>query len=273
VQGAVEKAMREAKRNTSWISPNTAYEEATRTFVARLIDPRGPMFSKVVAFVERIAFAGMLTSLAQLVVKTTAPGVPDSFQGSELWELNLVDPDNRRPVDFGVRRRLLEGVLRLREAALARGPGPESGAQLLRELWASAEDGRIKLFVTHAMLMCRRAERELFARGGYLPLGVEGERRDNVLAFARVWQRRVVITVVGRFFTQLERDARAHLPTTESWSDTLLRLPPELAVGPLCEILTGRTVTPSGATISLGDAFAAFPIAVLVGTLQGPNDG
>ena len=101
--GAIEKAIREAKRNTSWIDPNRAYEEAVRSFVERLLERDSALRARMGVFASRIMMPGLLTSLAQLVVKATAPGVPDFFQGTELWDFSMVDPDNRRPVDFARR--------------------------------------------------------------------------------------------------------------------------------------------------------------------------
>jgi len=268
VQGAIEKAMREAKRNTSWISPNAAYEEATRTFVARLLERSGPFFPRLAALVERVVRPGMLNSLAQLVLKLTAPGVPDFFQGTELWDLSMVDPDNRRAVDFGERRRALEEMVQPRPVGVSDGVAGQGAANgnLIRELWASAADGRIKLYLTRALLGCRGAERELFARGAYLALQIEGPRRDNVVAFARLWQRRVVITIVGRFFTQLDLDAGG--APSGGWGETRLRLPDLLPLGALTDVLSGSQVTVSSDTLPLADAFATLPFAVLVGDVQ-----
>lgn len=262
VQGAVEKAIREAKRNTSWVNPDSAYEEATRTFVSKLLDAGGPFLPALSAFVQRIGRPALLGSLSQLVVKATAPGVPDFFQGTELWDLSMVDPDNRRAVDFATRRRALDEV-RGAEA-------PAQRAALLRRLWETAEDGRIKLFLTHHLLTLRRAERELLARGAYLPLAAEGGRHDHVVAFARRWQRRVIITLAGRFFAQMGDPAA--LPTG-GWDDTVVRLPPELQVGPLQEVVSGARIEAhregDAQLLSLSRAFAALPMAVLVGDVQG----
>jgi (1->4)-alpha-D-glucan 1-alpha-D-glucosylmutase len=255
VQGAVEKAVREAKRNSSWVNPNVAYEEALRSFVARLLDREGPFARHMGVFVSRIATPGLLTSLAQLVVKATAPGVPDFFQGTELWDFSMVDPDNRRPVDFAKRARLLGELLAQCES---------HRAGLVRELIGAPEDGRIKLFVTSALLACRRKERELFARGEYLPLAVDGQRHDNVVAFARLWQGRIAVTVTGRFFTRLGVDP-SRVPSSSAWGDTIVRLPAETVGRELTDALSGASVRRDGESLRVADLFDPFPFAVLVG--------
>jgi (1->4)-alpha-D-glucan 1-alpha-D-glucosylmutase len=258
VQGAVEKAMREAKRNTSWIHPNPAYEEAVRTFVSRILDPKGTLAPRLMAFVSRILIPGLLTSLAQMVIKITLPGVPDFFQGTELWDFSLVDPDNRRPVDFDARRGLLGNLNRSSLDPL----------DAIREGWGTPEDGRIKLFVMSRLLNRRLDERELFLRGAYRPLVVEGPRCGHVVAFARRREARVSITLAGRFFTQLAEDRRS-VPSRETWADTVVRVPEEWALGELEDAITGIKVRPSAAGVPLAEAFAAMPFAVLVGNAGG----
>jgi (1->4)-alpha-D-glucan 1-alpha-D-glucosylmutase len=269
VQQAVEKAMREAKRNSSWIDPNAPYEQATREFIARLLDPTGPFLPCVTAFLESIRRPSQLAALAQLVVKATAPGIPDFYQGTELWDLSMVDPDNRRPVDFAVRRRAL--------AELSRDDGAASGrAARAAELLASADDGRIKLWLTATLLRSRRRERDLFAHGSYIPLAVEGPRRDNVVAFARRWQGRVVIVIASRFFTQLPADGMG-----EAWQDTAIAVPPEVPIHAFIDELTGtpgrvasdETSADAGAAvrIPLGPLLGTLPFAVLFADVDRPN--
>ncbi len=255
VQGAVEKAVREGKRNSSWLNPNPAYEEALRSFVARLLDPGGLFARQMGIFASRIMTAGLLTSLAQLVVKATAPGVPDFFQGTELWDFSMVDPDNRRPVDFAKRARLLGELLRQSES---------DRMGLVRDVIGAPEDGRVKLFVTSALLACRRRERDLFARGEYLPLTVEGKHKECVVAFARRWQGRISITVTGRFFTRLGGDP-SRVPSGSAWGDTVVQIPTDAASGQLADALTGASPRTDGGAIRVADLFEPLPFAVLVG--------
>ena len=253
--GAVEKAVREAKRNTSWANPNGAYEDALRSFVGRLLERDGLFARQMGVFVSRIETPGLLTSLAQLVIKATAPGVPDFYQGTELWDFSMVDPDNRRPVDFARRARLLAEVLR--DAESDRGG-------LLKGLIADPVDGRIKLFVTSALLACRRSERELFAHGEYLPLAVEGSRSDSVIAFARRSPGRTSLTITGRFFTRLGSDP-SRVPSGQAWGDTTVQLPTDMPGGEFTDALSGAKLGYEGTSIRVSTVFEAMPLAVLLG--------
>ncbi len=258
--GAIEKAIREAKRNTSWIDPNRAYEEAVRSFVERLLERDSPFVQQMGVFASRIMMPGLLTSLAQLVVKATAPGVPDFFQGTELWDFSMVDPDNRRPVDFARRARLL-GDLVLQ--------GASDKTSLARDLIGTPEDGRVKLFVTWALLACRAEERDLFARGEYLPLVVEGERKEHIVAFARREQGRTSVTVTGRFFARLCGDP-GRVPSRQAWGDTIVRVPADTANAELVDALSGAPFRLDGASIRVAELLEPMPFAVLVGGAKRP---
>ena len=249
VQAAMQKALREGKRNSSWTSMNTAYEDATAKFVAAILDPAGPVYPLLSAFVARLQQPASLASLSQLTLKITAPGVPDFFQGTELWTLDMVDPDNRRPVDFPARLELLGG--RPGERALVDG------------LRAGDHDGRTKLWLTAALLGCRRREADLFTRGAYLGLKADGPRRENLIAFARRWQGRAAVAVVGRYFTQLP-DVLGE-DAAEIWKDTQLALPPELPVITWTDAITGRQVTSRDGALALSEVLGTAPFALLVG--------
>src|SRR5207249_9990311 len=163
---------------TSWINPAARYDEAVLRFAQALLDPAraAPFLDDFTRFQTRVAAFGVLNSLAQLVIKVTAPGVPDFYQGTELWDLSLVDPDNRRPVDYEERR----GVL----AALTSCATPDS--QCASELLEHRADGRVKMFVTARALAARAGWRNVYERGEYVPLEVAGGRRDCLFAFGRV---------------------------------------------------------------------------------------
>jgi (1->4)-alpha-D-glucan 1-alpha-D-glucosylmutase len=257
VQDAVEKALREAKRLTSWIHPNQEYEDAVRTFVARILDPKSAICGKIAAFVERIRLTGLLGSLAQLVVKATAPGIPDFYQGTERWDFSMVDPDNRRPVDFEGSEALvreIEPAWRSMEAA--------QFTAWLR----SPDDGRAKLYLTRALLRRRRAEEELFAAGAYVPLASSGGRGRNVVAFARRASKRIALTVAGRFFTELQTDW-SQMPPASVWKDTAVKIPEEWAPAELEDVLSGRKLR-CGDSVRVSELFEAMPFAVLVGTAR-----
>jgi (1->4)-alpha-D-glucan 1-alpha-D-glucosylmutase len=253
------KAVREAKVHTSWVNPNARYDEAIARFVEAILDPErsAPFLEDFVVFQARVAHFGMLASLGQTLVKLTAPGVPDFYQGSELWELSLVDPDNRRPVDWDERGRLLDEVL----TALAAG---RERVAFAHELVKTKADGRVKLFVIHEGLAFRRAHRALFEAGAYRPLEVRGAYAEHVCAFARVADGAAAVTVLPRLLARRGIDA---LPLgVEYWADTWLELPRELG-GWLANVLTGERLatTPAGeaAALPLADVLAAFPVALL----------
>ena len=254
------KAVREAKVHTSWISPHPDYESALCDFTEALLDEgRAREFlADLRAFVAPVALAGALNSLAQVLLKIAAPGVPDFYQGAELWDLRLVDPDNRRPVDFAPARALLED--------LERKTGADRPA-LLRELLAAWPDGRIKLYLTAAALTFRRDREALFACGDYLPLVAGGETREHVVAFARRRGPAWAVAAVPRLAAA--RTAGGRFPLgAEAWRGSALALPQD-APARWRNALTGEVVETAAATggpsLSLAAAFRAFPVALLEG--------
>jgi (1->4)-alpha-D-glucan 1-alpha-D-glucosylmutase len=225
----MEKATREAKVHTSWTRPNPEYEEALRAFVGGVLDDAG-FVADLEAFVAPLVEPARVNSLAQTLLKLTAPGVPDFYQGTEIWDLSLVDPDNRRPVDYDLRRRLL--------ADLKRGLTPE-------EILARMEEGLPKLWVIHQGLHLRRRNPEPFGpQGDYEPLRASGPRADHAVAFAR---RGEVAVVVPRLPLRLSGD----------WQGTTLELPP----GAWRNELTGEEV--EGGERPVAELLARFPVALL----------
>ncbi|HXG11105.1 MAG TPA: malto-oligosyltrehalose synthase [Gemmataceae bacterium] len=264
IQTYVMKALHEAKVHTSWINPNPAYDEAVQRFVARILDPEvsGPFLDDFRTFQRKISHFGLFNSLAQTLLKITAPGVPDTYQGTELWDFSLVDPDNRRPVDYECRQQML-GELKERVAAAGERLPP-----LARELTAAKEDGRIKLYVTWRALQCRNAYPGLFAVGDYLPLEAVGACSDQVFAFARRQGATWAVVAVPRLLTRL-LSGPPELPLgREVWQDTLLLLP-EIEPGrQLSNVFTGERLTaaerPGSSCLLLADVFANFPVALLL---------
>ena len=253
------KAVHEAKVHTSWISPNARYDDALAKFTETILDPdRSAAFLEdFTLFHARIAHFGALNSLGQTLVKLTAPGVPDFYQGSELWDLNLVDPDNRRPVDWDERSRLLDELL----TAIAAAP---DRAALAHELVKTKADGRVKLFVIHEGLRVRRARRALFEAGAYQPLEARGAWAEHVCAFARVAGDGVAVTIIPRLLARRGIDALPLGP--EYWADTRVELPGVLA-GRFTNAFTGERVetepAADAASLPVGAALAAFPVALL----------
>ena len=247
------KAIREAKRHTSWINPNERYEAATLHFVDEILDRRRSFLPIFLPFQARVAELGIYNSLAQLLLKITAPGVPDFYQGTEFWDLTLVDPDNRRPVDYDRRRRVLQ---ELQHAS------PE-------RLLDARDDGRVKMFVMVRALAQRAALREVYDRGSYVPLSVEGEQRSHVFAFARRHGDRIAITCVPRLVAGL-LGARSGPPVgADVWGETRILLPWSGGVPrQFREAITGLTLdahaSGDAAWIDAATVFGHFPIALLV---------
>jgi (1->4)-alpha-D-glucan 1-alpha-D-glucosylmutase len=260
MQAYMLKAVKEAKVHTSWINPNESWDAAVQAFVAAVLagDEGNPFLRDFLPFQRRIARAGMLNSLAQLTLKLASPGVPDIYQGAELWDLSLVDPDNRRPVDYARRSAYLEEITAIDDA------GRAAAARALLAAWP---DGRVKLYVTHRALTLRRERHALFRAGGYTPLEAEGPRREHVCAFARTHGEEAVIAAVPRLTTRLVRDPDG-LPVGEGfWSGTWLRTPDAAAGVRYRDRFTGAILQtaaqPHGAVLPLAAVFAEFPVALL----------
>ena len=252
------KATREAKQDTSWTNPNPRWDDALAHFVDAILDEAtsGEFLSDFRAFHAALVPFGVLNSLAQTLIKITAPGVPDFYQGSELWDLTLVDPDNRRPVDFGRRRQFLKTLVAEIEAAT------DLGA-LARGLMEAPADGRVKLFVIRQALAVRRRRAELFARGDYRPLEVSGAHADHLCAFARTGPGGPALTIVPRL---LAARGVARPLGDAYWGDTTVALPVEVR-GPLRNAFTGATVEIDAAgnarSVRIGRVLVDFPVALL----------
>jgi (1->4)-alpha-D-glucan 1-alpha-D-glucosylmutase len=259
----MQKATKEAKVHTSWVNPNEEYDDAVRQFVHRLLPEAAddPFLADLLPLQRRVAFFGYFNALAQVLLKLTCPGVPDLYQGTELWDFSLVDPDNRRPVDNDLRRRLLAQLqARVGEAGHDLRP-------LAAELLAGLPDGRIKAYLIYRALHFRAAHEELFARGGYLPLEATGSRREHVCAFARSLGDQVVLVVVPRLVVGLAGgDERAPVGPGV-WEETLLVLPPGMAGWSYRNLYTGEVLTPGTEdgtpSLPLAAVLACFPVALL----------
>jgi (1->4)-alpha-D-glucan 1-alpha-D-glucosylmutase len=244
------KAIKEAEVHTSWVNPNREYEEATRNFVSQVLtdDPNDSFLQDFAALQRRVAFFGQLNGLSQVLLKLTSPGVPDIYQGQELWDFSLVDPDNRRPVDYDRRRELLADV-RGRIAA-----GDLTG--LCRDLLANSTDGRIKLYVTHQVLAYRREHPAVFDAGGYRPLRAIGRRRRHVCAYVRHREDEMVIAVAPRLAVRLTGGAETWPLGRSAWRNTWLVLPREPVGRRFKNVLTGAEVV-----VQEGDGIAGLPLA------------
>jgi (1->4)-alpha-D-glucan 1-alpha-D-glucosylmutase len=266
----MQKAMREAKVFTSWINPSMPHEEAMAHFVRTVLATDNTAFREdFLELQRRLAQYGIYNSLAQLAVKVGAPGLPDFYQGTELWDFSLVDPDNRRPIDYDRRRQLLTAL----ECDIAR-----RGRQAVAaELVAAPHHDRLKLYTTSTMLRCRREHREIFEAGHYTPVGVEGPRQEHLFAFARTpnaetaGRRDQAIIVVPRLVAALLPETDVPPLGERIWADTMLVLPSESESKEqhYRNVLTDQCVVSrvdehGRPTLRAADALASFPVALLL---------
>jgi (1->4)-alpha-D-glucan 1-alpha-D-glucosylmutase len=264
IQNYLVKAAREAKLNTSWTDPDSTYVDALRNFVSRILAGQDaePFLRDFLAFQRRVARIAVVHGLSQTLLKLTSPGVPDTYQGSELWDLSLVDPDNRRPVDYEARSTHLRSLQERLGAGTPR-------AQLARELYASPEDGAIKLYLIATVLTHRRENSSLYSEGSYTPLTFEGAHRLRVVAFARDQKGQAVLAVAPRLARALMGDAALTPPLGRTvWGDTRLLLPHCLLADRWRDLLTDnvvRTRTKGDVYfLELGEVFSSLPFALLV---------
>ena len=262
IEAYMLKAVKEAKIHTSWINPNTDYEDAVIHFVHVLLSSteKNPFLVDFIPFVRRVSWLGMFNSLSQVLLKLTSPGVPDIYQGNEVWDFSLVDPDNRRPVDYARRQALLRELETLVDA-------PDLGlAPRVRGLLASMEDGRVKLYLTWRALSLRKQNQDVFEMGEYRPLAIHGPRADHLCAFARLHRRSVVITVVSRWFAKLTPPDELPLGETV-WSDTWVEAPFNDTDAAYTNVLTQEAVKTKehdgDACLAVPELLANFPVALL----------
>jgi len=258
------KAAREAGMHTGWLESDEAYEGALLAFVDRILEsgPENRFLQDFLVFQPFVAYYGALNSLAQVLLKIASPGVPDFYRGTELWDFSLVDPDNRRPVDFGLRAALL--------AELQERKGDPRG--LAAALLAGWRDGRVKLYLTWRALGFRRNHRRLFAAGDYLPVAAAGPRRDHVCAFVRRLERTWAVVAAPRLCVRLvsgEAGSEGVPPVVPPlgeavWGETTLLLPPGAPEG-WRNVLTGEQAVARHGTLPLPDVFRSFPVAMLHG--------
>jgi (1->4)-alpha-D-glucan 1-alpha-D-glucosylmutase len=239
IQAYMAKALKEAKVNTSWVQPNEQWDNAVKEFIARILE-RGAKNRFVPALapvVEEIARLGASNSLTQVLLKLTAPGVPDIYQGNEIWDDSLVDPDNRRAVDYAKRREILNGLTSAEPA----------------DLLTNWPDGRIKLYLTSRVLQLRREHAELFLRGSYEPLVVTGTHAESCMAFTREHNGSRIVVITPRL------SSRVGFPAIgERWQDTAIELPNDM-IGAR-DLFTNRELRDG----RVSDTLATLPFAVYV---------
>jgi len=264
VQQYALKAAREAKVNTTWTDTDPAYADALTKFLAEVLEgpDAGPFLKDFLPFQRRVARIGVVHSLAQALLKIASPGVPDVYQGCELWDFSLVDPDNRRPVDYPLRAKLLAD---LRRELAAGAPRAELAARLL----AAPEDGAIKLYLIWTALNHRKGNATLYQDGAYRSLEAEGDLKANVVAFARHREGRYVLVVAPRLVAGLMgEDARTPPIGRAAWGETRLILPDAAGARRWRNLLTDTVIDARDAdghpALDLADVFEVLPVALLV---------
>ncbi|HEY6070688.1 MAG TPA: hypothetical protein VIU85_04865, partial [Chthoniobacterales bacterium] len=244
IQNYMTKALNEAKLNTSWIQPNEPWLAATRDFVAKILEPgtKNKFLVTLLPVAEEIARLGAINSLAQTLLKLTSPGVPDIYQGNEVWDFSLVDPDNRRPVDYKRRAEMLSCLTSKK---------PE---QLLQN-WP---DGRIKMLLTQRALHFRNENADLFRNGNYLPLRATGTFAGHVIAFARQLERKSVIIIVPRVSSRI-----GFPPIGDRWKDTAIELPEGFPLERWRQVITGHEFWIKDRQVRVADAMSILPFAMI----------
>ncbi|RKY36137.1 MAG: malto-oligosyltrehalose synthase [Candidatus Omnitrophota bacterium] len=247
------KAVREAKVHTAWLKHDVEYENAFLRFAEQILNfsAMGTFLESFLPFQRKAAFYGIFNSLSQTLLKITAPGVPDFYQGTELWDFNLVDPDNRRPVDFALRQEYLSDIKEKINKDIK---------ALIIELWQNKEDGRLKLFLVFMALQARNQFRAVFEQGNYIQIEVCGRFKDSVIAFARNYGDTWILTIVPRFLCSVIEEGQQALGR-EVWQDTSVVLP-ETNTLEWTNLITSEQIK-TGKTLLAGEIFSLFPCALL----------
>src|SRR5712692_8330729 len=244
IQTYMAKALNEAKINTSWIQPNEEWLAAMRDFIAKILETslKAKFLPSFLPVAKEVARLGAINSLAQTLLKLTSPGVPDIYQGNEIWDFSLVDPDNRRLVDYKQRREMLASIAKAK---------PE-------ELLQSWPEGRIKMFLTQRVLQFRREHADLFQSGNYLPLRASGNLADCCISFARQLNDQWIVVIAPRLSSRI-----GFPPVGERWKDTVVELPESLSLEHAHELLTCRELHHEGRRISIAAVMSILPFAVI----------
>jgi (1->4)-alpha-D-glucan 1-alpha-D-glucosylmutase len=264
IESYMLKAIREAKRNTSWINRNAEYETAVSSFVKALLtpSPTNLFLDDFLPFQQRVARIGLWNSLGQTLLKLTCPGVPDIYQGNDLWDFSLVDPDNRRPVDYVQRQQLFESL-----NSLGSDPDNALNKALIRELLTNSDDGRLKLYVIWKALSLRKRYSELFQVGKYVPMAVEGSRAEHVVAYMREWEDKRILVVAPRLVEKLVEENEIFPIRPEIWQDTSILLPSNDPSRGFRNQFTGELlpVHPNQSSLAKADvsiALESFPVGL-----------
>ena len=263
IQAYMAKALKEAKIHTSWVNPNQAYDQAVRDFIEHILVRSGPnpFLEDFIPFQREIARHGLYNSLSQILLKIAAPGIPDFYQGTDLWDFSLVDPDNRRPVDYETRAGFLADFQSIC------GMQDFDRRQYVQELLATVPDGRIKLYITMVGLQYRRTHAPLFLSGEYVPLKVEGTKKRHVCAFARIYEDQAVVAVVPILVKGLCQETETFPFGPNVWGDTRMIVPSWKPASCYQNLLTGENLssieTEGKQSLRLADVMGSCPVALL----------
>jgi malto-oligosyltrehalose synthase/4-alpha-glucanotransferase len=251
IQEYLIKALREAKKHSNWTEPDKKYEEGSKSFVVHLLNENSPFRKSFKKFYKKVVDYGIVNSLAQVLLKFTSPGVPDLYQGSELWDLSLVDPDNRRPVDYELRNKYLKEIT---------AQDGQYDEEFLSSLWEKRYTGQIKLWLTYILLNERQQQKELFREGDYIPLKIKGKFKKHILAFCRSDKNATYVVIIPLHIASLARQQKR--PVTDlDWKDTAVILPEGSPVKSQ-HLLAGRMQINKG-KIKVEDAFNPLPLGLI----------
>jgi (1->4)-alpha-D-glucan 1-alpha-D-glucosylmutase len=244
IQAYMAKALKEAKINTSWIQPNEEWDAAMHDFVAGILDssPRNKFLPIFLPVVKEIARLGAINSLTQTLLKLTSPGVPDIYQGTEIWDYSLVDPDNRRPVDYELRREMLKSLSSATPA----------------ELMQTWPDGRIKMFLTQRLLRFRKEHTDLFERGEYLPLHTIGTFAECCVSFVRRLDDNWIALIAPRLSSRI-----GFPPIGECWKDTAIELPGTFSLKDAHDLFTCQPIRYLKRQLTVRDVLSVLPFAMV----------
>jgi malto-oligosyltrehalose synthase len=251
IQEYLQKALREAKTHSNWTTPNEHYETTTKEFVIKLLDKNQPFWASFEKFHKRVADFGVVNSLSQVILKFTTPGIPDIYQGTELWDFSLVDPDNRRPVDYDLRQRLMNEL----EAQV-----DEEHHSLMSHLWENRYSAKIKLWLTYQLLNNRKQSADFFAAADYLPLTVNGKYADHILAYARHYQQQWYVVAIPLHLAAICYKQQCQVLDID-WEETRIVLPKDAPLE--YEHLFSKIRNTYKQEITIKEIFKSLPMAVL----------
>ncbi|MGF1590768.1 MAG: malto-oligosyltrehalose synthase [Pleurocapsa sp.] len=250
IKDYILKAVREAKVHTAWLRHDEEYEQAYLSFIEQVLESQESEFwQQFPPFQKQIAEYGIYNSLSQVLIKNTAPGVPDLYQGAELWELSLVDPDNRRPVNYQKR---MDWLREIQEKS------NQDILQLIKELIETKDNGKIKLFLTYQLLKARKKYTKIFQNSDYQPIEITGKYHNHLIAFARNYEEKTLVAIAPRFLTAIIQPGQVPLGI-EVWSDTSLKL----AHKDWHNLVDNQTIV--GKNLAVGKILQNFPVALLIG--------